>query len=312
MYGDSSPLNRKREESMWGYKQSIFIKDYELVRKEMSDLKDCITNYIGFVLGGSAIAFYGLLYSGIKDNRFDLVIYLTMIASVILSFILLNLFYKFNSYNRYAGYCKLLNHELIHETQLHEWISWEYCVDKVRQYDFDNTIFNELITNIQIAKNNNEDTISKEELISKITSTNEDAPKPWILKVWRLMKVILTESLHGFIVIIAALTGKIKTKSWKYPPLVTAIFFVLNMFFLILGLYSFYQLKCKSTKFSAFDWLAMLAVSIIQVYLWLYFCKSMHSLIKGTKTIEKYFWRFLLTRAYFLNRVNVKPKYLSY
>jgi len=36
--------------------QSENVKEYELIRDEMSTVKDCITRHIGFVLGGSGVA----------------------------------------------------------------------------------------------------------------------------------------------------------------------------------------------------------------------------------------------------------------
>lgn len=36
------------------------IREYELARKELFDIRNCITTYVGFVIGGSGVAFMGI------------------------------------------------------------------------------------------------------------------------------------------------------------------------------------------------------------------------------------------------------------
>jgi hypothetical protein len=40
--------------------QAQNVTEYLEIRKEIADLKDCITTYVGFVLAGSATAVWGL------------------------------------------------------------------------------------------------------------------------------------------------------------------------------------------------------------------------------------------------------------
>ncbi len=35
-------------------------KEFELIRKEMISVKDCITKYLGYIFAGSGAAIYGL------------------------------------------------------------------------------------------------------------------------------------------------------------------------------------------------------------------------------------------------------------
>lgn len=37
------------------------VKEYELIRQKMITLKECITKYIGFILGGTGLAVYGMV-----------------------------------------------------------------------------------------------------------------------------------------------------------------------------------------------------------------------------------------------------------
>ena len=85
--------------------------EYEMIRNEMQQLKDSITNYFGFVLGGFGASIIGVsLLGGEKLPSHASGLALTgLILAATVSLILRVLFYKFYSHNRYAGYCKLLN-----------------------------------------------------------------------------------------------------------------------------------------------------------------------------------------------------------
>ena len=88
------------------------IKEYELVRHEMLTVKDCITKYISFVLGGVGATVVLLARSGDRSHFSSLEISIMSFSlCIIIDFIMLVLIYKFKSHNRFAGYCKLLTHE---------------------------------------------------------------------------------------------------------------------------------------------------------------------------------------------------------
>ena len=82
--------------------------EYELVREELLKLKECITSYMGFVIGGSGVAFFGIAAVSKNPGSHEILGFSCILLSVIVSLVLYILFYKFNSHNRFAGYCKLL------------------------------------------------------------------------------------------------------------------------------------------------------------------------------------------------------------
>jgi hypothetical protein len=279
-----------RAEMKQQYIQSDIAKDYELVRQEMTNLKDCITNYMGFVLGGAAVTIYGLIYEGLAKGHFMEVAYMSLIVSVILSFILLILFYKFHSHNRYAGYCKLLNSELIPQNQKNCWISWELCVDRVRQSEYNKQELNDLLKGVNLIIDNKTGS-DAQNYISDITEKINSRTKYY---------------LH--------LRRNLKTKSWRFPPLVTIIILTLSSIFLIIEAYSLYQLGFSNYVSYRLKilWFSAGIVSIIQITLWMHSFSKLHALLTGPDTIDSYFWRFLPYRAKFLNELGIIPKYFSH
>ena len=57
--------------------------------------------------------------------------------ALVITLVLLIVYYKFNSHNRYAGYCKLLNEESWNiPSELNEDVyTWEICIDRLRHFD---------------------------------------------------------------------------------------------------------------------------------------------------------------------------------
>ena len=92
--------------------QSQNLSEYILVRKELQEVKNCITQYMGFVLGGSSLSFIGVWFSRRNGEDFLAPAYISLSLSIIVVLVLVILFYKFNSHNRFAGYRKLLIQEV--------------------------------------------------------------------------------------------------------------------------------------------------------------------------------------------------------
>ena len=102
-------------------------KEYQILKNEVVGIKDCITKYVGYIIGSNGIAF--LIFSSIKNNsntdstqsthlinisdiiQPDIVLVAEII--IILSiYYIIN--YKFASHNRYVGYLQLLSQEIHH------------------------------------------------------------------------------------------------------------------------------------------------------------------------------------------------------
>ena len=89
------------------------IEEYTLIRTEMQNLKDCMITFIGYVLGGSGIISLGIIALPKSKASYDAYAVLCIIISLLISLVFLILLYKFNSHNRFVGYCKLLNQEIL-------------------------------------------------------------------------------------------------------------------------------------------------------------------------------------------------------
>ncbi|MEW6657671.1 MAG: hypothetical protein AB1424_03325 [Thermodesulfobacteriota bacterium] len=296
--------------------QSENVKEYEMVREEMSSVKDCITKYIGFVLGGSGAAVFLIARMGQNLNKENLQIYdfesgfVCLSLSIIINFVLLILFYKFHSHNRFAGYCKLLNHERhkIVRRSRHiprRWpfqptgdssiFAWEVAVGMLRDQDIKKKL---LDVNITIA---NIDIEKLRECLEGIYGQVENYEKIKILK-------------RGLVILGSAIFGNIKTKSWAFPPLITAMLCVLSFGFFIIGDYyliKYLRLNYPKDFLGFFALFLIFAVSVSQLVLWYFLAKRLQYLMEGGETVESFFWKFMPIRAAFLNKDNIIPEYLD-
>ena len=122
------------------------IEDYKLSRNEMREVKNCITTYMGYTFGGAGLFAGALVF--LKSGDFDTNIALAFCnaicgISIIVSLVLWVLFYKFNSHNFHAGYCKLLNKEswLLRpgappessHKKSDDFLAWEWCIGELRK-----------------------------------------------------------------------------------------------------------------------------------------------------------------------------------
>ena len=176
-------------------------KEYKIIRDEIQNLKNCITNYMGFVLGGSGISYAGLISIGNNINKEEAVsiAFLSIILAFVVSLVFLILIYKFNSHNRYAGYCKLLNQEqllLKNNENINpgdiDIMSWEICVDRLRSSKFNSWILEKML-----------DELVKEGVLSQDQRDRKNK----------------------------------KSESWQFPFPVSVVFFILSAIFIIYSIY---------------------------------------------------------------------------
>ena len=293
------------------------IQEYKLIRQEMITVKDCITKYIGFVLGGSGIAVYGIAHGAPNLGKFGY--FATFIIcfslSTIINLVLLILFYKFSSHNRFAGYCKLLNHELHHmkqpthatatnqTSQTNQPVisrkpsacfAWEVAVDRLRYWK----IRKNKLMSMRDAEIIGIDFSKLKEVVFSLISQDE-SPR------------------SGFKILISALLGNVETRSWAFPPLVVATLFILSSSFFIGGLiFSFILIQDKNTiaitnilQTSAIVITTLMVISF--VYLWVRCLGKLHKLLKCGSTVESFFWKFMPIRASFLNQQDIVPEYID-
>ena len=278
--------------------QAQNLTEYELVRTEMTCVKDCMTNYIGFVLGGSGLALFGVISLGMFTKNLLGLAYVSIFLSTLISLVLMILFYKFNSHNRFAGYCKLLNHERFEggiDTPDVEYVSWELCLERLRRSDMDSELIGRLVKDIKV------NDLEKKPLKALIKKYQGDRPEVDKRKCWEGMKKL-----------VKAFCGRSSTSSWGFPPFVASIFFVLCYGFLILGIISVFRYVAGLERHS-FESGALIGVTVCitagQMFLWIMFCGRLQTLLSGSTTVDGFFWRFLPIRVAFLNKYNIIPKY---
>lgn len=256
-------------------------KEYKIIRDEIKNLKNCITNYLGFVLGGSGLSFVGFLSINDYEKHLIPIAFLSLILAVTISLVLCILFYKFHSHNRYAGYCKLLNQEHLEldagKSDLAygeiDIMSWEICVDKLRALD-SNTI----------------EKLIKELIEKKSIDISEDEYK------------------HR----------KSNSVSWHFPVTVTRVFFVLSLIYVSSSIYSVCKiLKEKELSdlleiLNFCDYVIILlfiSFLILTVRLWVYFFIKLKDLMNGDTTVSEFCWKFLPLRYAYIKD---KSKHIEY
>lgn len=300
--------------------QAENIKDYELIRTEMSSLKSCITNYMGFVIGGSGIALYelisksGFVSNTVSNQSIDYgTIALTSLAlSLLISLILVILFYKFNSHNRYAGYCKLITHEKFDIELGGDVIAWELCLEHFRQFDLGDKNLIELV-NVMDDKNPLKEILGDKLLLIERGKWPNNLIKKfkWIEDLLPGLRFInsIIKLFAGFLILLSASIGVSRANSWRFPPFVTSIFFVICLGFTSIGLYSYDNLTPNPDNEMFF--IIVLIIGLFQLTLWMGFFIRLYSLMYGRTTIDSFYWRFIPIRFYFLKELGITPDYMD-
>jgi hypothetical protein len=297
------------------------IQEYKLVREEMTRLKDCLTNYVGFALGGSGAAIMGI--TSFRDLWSEIIgmPFVALILSLLVSMVLLIIFYKFNSHNRFAGYCKLLSYErfVMYPANLATQIfSWEICLGQLRRTEINPAEFRNIIHSIICHKP------TKSQMERKL----EEHTGP---------QINFKNLCRGFRYLVFAPFGQPKANSWGFPPLVTSVFFLLSTFFLGLGLFGILRpfrdmglfeiamafpaeglSEIVIVFFNSMDFgkcLFLISIGAFLIFgviiLWSMFCCKLRLLMEGSIMIDAFFWRFLPIRIEFLNSNNIIPEYIN-
>jgi hypothetical protein len=288
------------------------LKEYEFVRAEMLTVKDCITKYVGFALAGSAAAIYGMARI-ISYNREGLALAVIPSAlSLIISFVLLILFYKFYSHNRFAGYCKMLTHEKHHKPPVSatgptpspasvspetaRFLYWEIAVEKDR---------------LSGIRGKEEAFISVVDKVSIFGIDKEKLKKLLRQYLGSDPKIDKSRFLKGAKILLFAIVGRTEARSWAYPPLIVSLFFFISSGFLGVGWYQIYKGNQLSSPDFSPSLLILISITVAQFLLWAHFIGKLHSLMNGSETLSAFFWKFIPARALFLNGYGITPEYIE-
>jgi hypothetical protein len=295
-------------------------KEYEYTRSETELIRTCITTYMGYALGGSGAALFGL--AGLRvignDNRIG-VGFVAFAVSVLVSTVLTILFYKFNSHNRYAGYSLVLADEMYEAppdaadeskdakgSKQHDasHVAWELCMERIRVADRLPGTFRDLARDHFYSKPNDSVGVDLYKwMLERYLPSNGLPPPADHGKHWGGLRHLLL-----------ALAGRTRTTSWAFPPPVVAVFFLLMISYFGIGVYqtaaySFAEVN-KETPFLALLVIGFV-VLVLQVNVWRALCGKLFALMSGSATVDAFAFRFAIARAIYLNRVGVIPRYPS-
>jgi hypothetical protein len=299
------------------------LKEYELIRQDMSSLKTRLSSHLSILLGGSGIAFYSISSISSSSPSIYLSIIFAFVASLIAAFFYLAL-YKYNSYNRFAGYCKLLNEEIqitflqrnvqkeikeIDTISKYNFIFWELCMAKYANYK-DIVSFDESMWTQQLQYEG----ISMKNIKTQFYYLNgHDAPAD------------NHSFLRGLKLIYRFAFNKESAKSWKYPIYTAYTYLILIIFYFLNAINKMIahidilkepisekinydnEFGSRGLLFYYFIF-SFLAFIIIVVIIKAF--TELTKLMEGSKTPSAYCWKFLQHRIAFLNELGFKPKYI--
>lgn len=217
------------------------VREYELIREEMLKVKECTTQYMSFVIGGSGVAAVAIaLFSG-RDADPLAIGYVAMILSLLASLVFLILFYKFRSHNRFAAYCMLLGEEQFPLRQRRipdSIIAWETCINELRELGEAREKWEEylgqqtrlLIRDVRLYLDHYTKSLRENQ-------RRHVYEQLFVKKLLRLLRPRRKANRHldhcamlsGLRYFSGAIVGRSKTSSWRFPPLIMAVFLTITL-----------------------------------------------------------------------------------
>jgi len=277
------------------------IDEYKIICEEMSSIRNCITNYIGLTVGsaGAAAAFLTAMVKSDWDVSF--VVALSLVLSLLVTGVASIIFYKFNSYNRLAGYRKLLEQESSSDQINNLPFCWETLLGKMLKSpdDGNSNYFSIMKINVQkIILENHKLLKSQEKIIEQKLEEikNETVKEKMFFKGWEIL-------------INAYFFKRNESYSWGFPPIPAALLFFLIFSFLVTAMITLIVSPIPSVFLYIFNILFLVIVSGIQAFVWHHFLKNLYKLMQGSSTIQSYFWQYLPDRIEFLKQQGITPEY---
>jgi len=304
------------------------IKEYELLTKEVSEIKACITRYIGFIIGANGLVFvlvkffnHGttgqsneLKFAGIELGLNNFV--LPFIGISVLSSLYFLINYKFNSHNRHVGYLQLLSQEMKHISTTNFWPIRENdklqpgleenvannlnCPNHIMSWQYIMSRFNSRIQEKEFNSNDFGNLDFRFALSRKKKYDNLDSFVGNLNIIESFLNEIVWKKLN-FYSHKRKLYNKYITKSWRYPIYVYILALVQVI---VISVFTYLGNQDKPIHFN-------LTWGIIVVVIWIYFTKSLFQVMGGNKSIDYYCWQFLPYRVQMLNSYEIRPIYHS-
>jgi hypothetical protein len=269
-------------------------REYQAVREELTTLRQCVTNYVGFVLSGSAVAFWSLTGKISEPMQAgEAAIVLAMVSMLVLFL----LSYKFTSHNRYAGYCKLLTQEEFGGDPgiTGDLFCWEICVDKLRKSDSKREGLLPECRDCHIPGIR-----SVESRIRCISGSKPEIDKlSWLKGLGLLLP----------------LSGPEKEGSWKFPVYVARLFAAVNFIFMVFAAYFLLHGSIGGSVrvFRGYTvpkgFLLFSVGLVLLVFLWVTFASQLYKQMAGSETVEAFCWKFLPIRYGFARELDPTLSY---
>lgn len=220
--------------------------------------------------------------------------------------------YKFNSINRYIGYCKMINLEIyawsiknpekkaIPPIAPENIITWELCVSMLANSAMTSKPPVSYWSKLKFRG------ISQETMIDRFNKYNLNSPE-----------VDRNSSFNGALILLKGIRKRDKSVSWKYPLYSAYIYYVLIFFFVglaFLNIYRFIIVNSNYQNIKIFFKPEIIIVLILLLVIRKVLVKSfseIHKLMIGSKTVSAYCWKFLIYRIKALNKLDIEPEYLQ-
>lgn len=287
------------------------VKEYELLDKEVQTIRDCITRYIGYIIGSNGIAY--LMFGIPQFNKYiqpDIVLGVVLVIVTAIYYIL---DYKFASHNRYIGYRQLLSQEIFHVNiekpqpisgpdidkgyisavqkclNIPENIfSWDYIQSKwnnrTKSKQYPESYYNKLDARLQLPDD------YKSFYVAGVDKGKNTIQLFFENIIWKGFKLWPIGKFYS----------KFTVTSWRYPKYI----FMLAVLLIIFSLFLF-------NIFSGFPLLWIITLDTLIGLCWLTYLLNLFRLLKGDKTIDFYCWAFLSFRIKLLNNYGIRPIYHS-
>lgn len=255
------------------------VSEYKIIRSEVENIKNCVTDYVKFLfLAVSAVI------SGILALETDLTYLPLSYSSIVISFIVCFLFdvllYKFISHNCYAGYSLLLSQEIWEDEGLldkeDDMILWEPCLSRLRKLNIDKT------------------------------DPDHQEYKDYIAK----LKEKESNFWSGFCFLSKAIFTSQKTFSWEFPISILRIFLIVFCLFFFFGFFSIVKsiFVCVITRNDIFAFFILFITLGLSIYFWSHTARIYHSIMLGNRTILGFRDRFYFIREKILKHYGIKTK----
>lgn len=290
------------------YKEVILHKlnseEYEALREELHSVRNCITTFVGFVLGGSAAASLGLARLGGSQMGTSPPFILIAITSLTLALtgtvVLIILQYKFISHNRYAGYCKLLTQER-YEGITDPVFGWEVCLEQLRFSDFNSRSTLEFLrteypspsgltipTQVDTAAQADPNPMTRPlELVDKeaiATKFNEfGGPRPTADRAGKR---------RGLWAIYWGLLGHTMSTGWGFPVYVVIITLSMTLLFASMCALTTFQ-ALREDHVSTKVGIAVGLVLLLLIYIWAKGMAKLSNLLGRSRSINAFCWKFI-------------------